>query len=312
MFITKKIRTFVNIMKGLSILIPTFNDECLDMVKELSKQCSPLEHYEIIVADDGSTDSKIVETNKETASFPHCRFIARSKNSGRAAIRNFLASQAQYDKLLFIDCGRRLIRDDFIAKYYSCKGDAVVYGGYNVIEQPTMSGNLRYRYEMKEQENHTYEMRQQHPYMDFNTCNVLIPQKIITNHPFNESYYHYGYEDVAYGIELSKANIPILHIDNPMGLYRFESNSMFVAKTEESIRTLVAFRTQLEGYSRLLAGIRRLHKWHLTWACQAILFPLLMAMRRQLTGNNPNLCMFKAYKAGYLLSLLKKERQSKK
>lgn len=48
-------------INSLSILIPTYNNVCLELVRDLQAQASILSsendfEYEIIVADDGSTD----------------------------------------------------------------------------------------------------------------------------------------------------------------------------------------------------------------------------------------------------------------
>ena len=57
-------RIFVEHMKnGLSILIPTYNDDCSALVAALSAQaCQSGASYEIIVGDDGSTAPAVTET----------------------------------------------------------------------------------------------------------------------------------------------------------------------------------------------------------------------------------------------------------
>ena len=59
--------------------------------------------FEVIVADDGSDIQKTIEENKAINQFSHCKYIIRETNVGRSAIRNFLASQATYPYLLFLD-----------------------------------------------------------------------------------------------------------------------------------------------------------------------------------------------------------------
>ena len=91
--------------KQLSILIPTYNDACYNLVEELHRQaCEEDIDYEIIVADDGSTDENTIQTNARINNIPQCSYIMRNENRGRAAIRNFLAKTARYDRLLFMDC----------------------------------------------------------------------------------------------------------------------------------------------------------------------------------------------------------------
>ena len=61
----------------LSILIPTYNNVCFELVRSLQAQASLLSvsssdfKYEIIVADDGSTDKATREGNRLINTLPH-------------------------------------------------------------------------------------------------------------------------------------------------------------------------------------------------------------------------------------------------
>ena len=72
--------------KELSILIPCYNCQCVELVKGLVTQCEDIEglHYEVIVADDGSTDKHLCLLNEELLDLEHVRYITRGKNIGRA------------------------------------------------------------------------------------------------------------------------------------------------------------------------------------------------------------------------------------
>ena len=105
-------------MYNLSVLIPTYNQSCLELVSQLQTQLEQAGvPYEIIVADDGSTDQAAVEANLGIANLERCQYIVRKENAGRAAIRNFLAQTAQYDHLLFIDSDMSVVSDQYIARY---------------------------------------------------------------------------------------------------------------------------------------------------------------------------------------------------
>jgi glycosyltransferase involved in cell wall biosynthesis len=303
-----------NIMTGLSILIPTFNDECLTLVRALQEQCAALSDgntvadglsYEIIVADDGSTDDAVRAHNSAIASCPHCKYIQRGGNVGRAAIRNFLARQASYDELLFIDSDMTVIRNDYIYKYVvAMASDSVVYGGYDVPEQPAFNRNLRYRYELSCRKAHTAEKRRRNPYLDFHTSNFMIPRNIMLTNPLNEQFRHYGYEDVAFGRCLQEKGIIINHIDNPLGFCRFEDNEKFVEKTEEAIRTLVEFSGQLYNYSRLLQTVEKMSRMHVAGLFKLLMIPFEKPMRKVLVKKNIPLAVLNIYKLTYLLKQL--------
>lgn len=287
----------------LSILIPTFNGVCVELVQGLCQQAQAIGGltYEILVGDDGSTDAACIEANRAIDALSHAHYLVRGKNCGRAAIRNFLASEARYSWLLFIDCDMTLRRADFLNRYLDGDEAEVVYGGYAVGEGP--QGNLRYRYEKEAEPRHVVEERRKQPYRDFHTSNFLIRRDLMLAHPFDERFRHYGYEDVLLGKHLRQAGITITHIDNPMGFDSFEDNPSFVRKTEEGLRTLYEFRNELRGYNGLLTLVGGIHVglvkstirlWHR-------LFGALE--RRNLCGRNPSLTVFKLYRLGYYLNL---------
>ena len=284
-------------MKEISILIPTYNDRCDNLVESLQQQASTLGvNYEIIVADDGSTDAGVLSANRSINQLPCCRVIECRENRGRAAIRNFLVQQAQYEWLLFIDGDMTMHSPDFLQRYLSAEGE-VVCGG--VVIKGVVKGNLRSLYEKRHEHEHTATRRQQHPYQDFHTANFLIHRQTMTTHLFDERFRHYGYEDVLLGKRLKEDGISIHHIDNPLSFEIFESNDRFISKTEESLRTLYQFRDELQGYSGLLDLANRLPQslvryWHRHFR---------LWERRLLTGNHPSLLLFNIYRLGYFLSI---------
>ena len=286
-------------MKNLSILIPTYNDVCCQLVNDLQSQAAALGiDYEIIVADDGSTDEAVLRQNRTINALPYCRLLERGTNSGRAVIRNVLASEARYPWLLFIDSDMTVCRTDFIERYVSTVGD-VVYGG--LVIRHTTRQNLRARYELSRASEHTLERRRQSPYHDFHTANFMIRRDLMLTHPFDERFSRYGYEDVLLGKTLQMNAIGIEHIDNPLSFEIFESNAAFVCKTEEGLQTLYSFRHELRGYSRMIDFTEQhpvvsvlIRCWHhiaKKWE------------RRHLCSNAPTLCVFTLYRLGYFLSL---------
>ena len=288
---------------ALSILIPTYNDLCVNLVDALRQQAEQADLvYEILVADDGSTDAEVLAKNSEINQWEHCHYLRQPHNIGRAAIRNFLANQAQYDYLLFIDSDMSMVRTDYLTNYLAMSSAEVVDGGVSIGgDADSLQSNLRYRYEKAAEQEHLAEQRQQNPYKDFHTANFLIRRDLMLTHPFDERFRYYGYEDVLFGKQLRADRIAITHIDNPMGFCTFESNPDFVAKTEEGLQTLSQFRDELRGYSRMLTFVEGIH------------IPLIVSLirlthrlfgsfiRRNLCGHHPYLRLFGLYKLGYFL-----------
>lgn len=294
----------------LSILIPAYNYCCTEMVASLVSQIPQGVAVEIIVAEDGSTDKAALEGNTAIAAMPHCRYIVRKENVGRAAIRNFLAQQSRHQWLLFMDCDMQIADNRFLARYIeACSLCPVIDGGIDVAEQPALEKtSLRYRYERAERSRHSAEQRGQNPYRSFRTTNFVISREVMLAHPFDERFVHYGYEDVLFGKKLWQEGIGIAHIDNPTVLVDLETNPVFVAKTEESLRTLYCFRQDLRGYSRLLTALEGIHIGAVKGLIRVAYRLLGSPMRRNLCGRRPSLLLFKLYKAGYYLALEQNKR----
>ena len=292
-------------MQSLSVLIPAYNCCCLPLVEQLHRQLEQAAiPYEIIVGDDGSTDTTTIQSNQPINTLSHCRYIVRTENTGRAVIRNFLAQTAQYEFLLLIDSDMSVVSESFIQNYLAAECQTVVDGGIIVCGDPDdLKGNLRYLYEKAEEPHHTVSERQRSPHQHIHTANLLIRRDLMLQYPFDNRFRHYGYEDVLLGKTLHQHHVPILHIDNPLGMCTFETNAAFVAKTEEGLRTLYTFRKELRGYSRLLTFVSGIHLaivkniirfWHQVFN---------KAERRNLCGSRPSLWVFKLYRLGYFLCL---------
>ena len=289
----------------LSILIPTYNTICVDLVRTLYEQAVKLSlTYEIIVADDGSPNTQAIAANQPIGDLPNCQYIVRQENVGRAAIRNILAKTARYDYLLFIDSDMRIGDPLFLSNYLQSPCDTVIDGGVAICgDDKLLKGTLRYLYEKSEEARHTAEQRCQTPYQHLHTANLLIRRDIMLQYPFDERFRHYGYEDVLLGKTLRQHRIAISHIDNPVLFCDFESNPEFVAKTEEGLRTLHQFREDLRGYSRLLTFVGNIHIPVILSTIRLWHHLLGHLERKNLCGTRPCLLVFKLYRLGYFLSL---------
>ena len=299
-------RYFCTLMKDISILIPTCNHVCVELVDTLQQQASQLPiNYEIIVADDGSSIASVIQANRAINNYTNSRYIERPKNVGRAVIRNYLAEKASLPWVLFIDSDMVVRRPDFLRSYVDTPDEQAVWdGGISVGgDAKQLSHNLRYHYERAAEHLHTPERRQQEPYRDFHTANFMAPKQLMMKYPFDVRFRHYGYEDVLFGMQLEKSRIPIHHIDNPLSFEVFEDNDQFLNKTEEGLRTLYTFRHELKDGSRLLQRIK-----HMGW-----LLPLLRRyhkltnkLERRFLLRHPSLFVFSLYRLGYYATLTDK------
>lgn len=302
----------------LSILLPSYNNVCVSLVQVLQRQADALRgrlgkpfRYEIIVADDGSTDAACIDANRVIGDMLHCRYLRMEQNVGRAQIRNVLISESRGDYVLLIDSDLFLCDDNYLYKYATSTAD-VVYGGTriggeglamvdNEANTENLKGNLRYIYEKKAEPSHRAVFRQLRPNQEISVCNLYARRDIMEAHPFDSRFKAYGYEDVLFGKRLAESGIEVTHIDNPVLINEFEPNSVFVKKTEEAILTLCRFEQDLEGYSNLKTKVTTLGRY-----IPLSLFRLWHRImknkeKRNLTGSKPSLLLFKLYKLGFFL-----------
>ena len=302
----------------LSILLPSYNNVCVSLVQVLQRQADVLRgkldkpfRYEIIVADDGSTDAACIDANRVIGDMLHCRYLRMEQNVGRAQIRNVLISESRGDYVLLIDSDLFLCDDNYLYKYATSTAD-VVYGGTriggeglamvdNEANTENLKGNLRYIYEKKAEPSHRAAFRQLRPNQEISVCNLYARRDIMEAHPFDSRFKAYGYEDVLFGKRLAESGIEVTHIDNPVLINEFEPNSVFVKKTEEAILTLCRFEQDLEGYSNLKTKVTTLGRY-----IPLSLFRLWHRImknkeKRNLTGSKPSLLLFKLYKLGFFL-----------
>lgn len=302
----------------LSILLPSYNNVCVSLVQALQRQADALRgkldkpfRYEIIVADDGSTDAACINANRVIGDMLHCRYLRMEHNVGRAQIRNVLISESCGDYVLLIDSDLFLCDDNYLYRYATSTAD-VVYGGTRIGDEglvmvdneantENLKGNLRYIYEKKAEPSHRAVFRQLRPNQEISVCNLYARRDIMEAHPFDSRFKAYGYEDVLFGKRLAESGIEVTHIDNPVLINTFEANSVFVKKTEEAILTLCRFEQDLEGYSNLKTKVAALGRF-----IPLSLFRLWHRImknkeKRNLTGPKPSLMLFKLYKLGFFL-----------
>lgn len=298
-----KSTTFADMITELSILLPTYNNVCLGMVETLQRQASSIEglDFEILVADDGSTDRKALEANRHINQLEHCKLMECNVNRGRARIRNFLAEMAQYEWLLFLDSDVG-IRDGFIQNYVDTDAKASVYCGGITIQQNAAqwADNLRYRYKEAFLKKNTTKSANQDPYKSFRSANFMARQSVMSAHKFNTNITTYGYEDVLLGKDLQQDGIPTMHIDNPVVIDHFENNAAFLKKMAVSCETLYTFRHELKGYSTLLNLVETLHKVHATPLVARLFKSQRERFERRLSGRRPSVKLFQLFRIGCL------------
>ena len=170
--------------------------------------------------------------------------------------------------------------------------------------------NLKYRYEQRFLAKHPTKKRMEQPYASFRTTNFMVRRDLMLAYPFDETFHEYGYEDTLFGKQLKNHGATLIHLDNAATIADYEDNATFVAKTEESLRTLAAHAHQLQGYSTLLHTVNRLKGLHLL-PLIALAFRLFKGLlHKNLCSNSPSVFLFNVYKLGYFVSLTRSSNQA--
>jgi len=276
----------------LSICIPVFNYDISPLVECLNQQAAKEGiAYEILIADDAST-MDMTEVYHSISKHHEVIVILSETNLGRAAIRNLLASKAKYPFLLFLDSDTMPVDDTFISKYINAASQAkVVCGGISYRPQkPEKSKLLRWKFGHK-REHIPASLRAHNPYNSFMTGNFLCQKSIFNFVQFDESLKKYGHEDTLFGFALASNAIEILHTDNPVYHEGIEDNTIFLNKTEESIKNLLLISLQhnqnKEFYKnvKLLNLFHSIKKHHLHRLVKILSYPLIPLFKHLLRHN---------------------------
>lgn len=291
-------------MESLSILIPVYNWDCTQLIKDLHFQGLTLGiPYEIIVADDCSTDKELqAKSCLVTHTHENCRYFGLEHNIGRAAIRNFMADQSQYEKLLFLDCDAEVKDKEFLKKYMEASHQAsVVCGGLTHPDEiPQKGQELRYLYEKNAAFERSAGFRSQNPYLRFTSFSFMIEKDVFMKIRFDESYVRYGYEDVQFGHELEENGVSILHIDNPLAHIGLDDSASYLSKTRQAVQNAYDHKDEIEDSSKLLTHYNQVIRWKMRWFFRLVWAFFQKSMEKNLLGPKPGLRIFSLYKLCYI------------
>lgn len=288
----------------LSILIPVFDFDVRDFVKELHRQCTNASiDFEIILLDDHSQQN-FVSLNRSLSDEPNVIYRELPANVGRSAIRNQLASIARHKYLLFLDCDSEIESSEFITSYLKyASPNQVIYGGRSYHEHPPADKKLylRWLYGMKREVTDSAS-RRKNRYKSFMTNNFFIPSELFNKIRFNEALSGYGHEDTLFGTELKKRHVDILHIDNPLCHIGLEPSEEFLQKTEQGVKNL-AYLMKLkliDNDVKLAETYETLRKLHLAGSFMKLFDRMEPGLIKNLKSSSPSLRKFDIYKLGLL------------
>ncbi len=247
---------------SISILIPIFNYDVIQLEEQLYEQCSRLGiDFEIRCIDDASTISTIKESNKKLNEKDYTIYRTLNENIGRSKIRNLLAYEASYENLIFLDCDSQLIGTNFIYNYLMAidKIDApfVIYGGTQYETANDTNQKLLHWHYGSQKESPSHIDRRKNEWHSFKTNNFCISKSIFENIKFDANITSYGYEDTKFAMALKANQIPIHHIANEVIHSGLEQNTTFLNKLENSLDNLRKMNVKAENNTNFETKLTR-------------------------------------------------------
>ncbi len=287
----------------ISVLIPIYNYDVVSLVNHLHDNGMRLQvPFEIIGIDDGSEVS-YRDINQRIAHLPKVRFEVLRKNIGRSAIRNLLASKAQYEYFLFLDCDGSIPQGDFLERYLGCcDPKTVVVGGRTYRnERPAKEYMLHWN---------VGRTREQKLTTGFQSNNFLIPASAFHAINFDEGIHGYGHEDTVFGYVLEKQGYHIKHIDNPVIHEDLQPAGEFLEKQRSAVRNLISLKHKYpEVETRLTRICALISRAGISGLITALFKQSEMQLRQSLLGPVPSVFLLDLYKVGYYL-MLKNEKET--
>ncbi len=294
-------------MDKLSILIPTYNTECLLLVDALVQQIDEFSiDAEVVVMDDGSSDMRVLAENAAIEDMDHCRYIVSPVNRGIAITRNELMKAAQGSHMLFLDSDTYPANDDFLKRLVDVADDAdVVVGGllYRCGEECCVNP-LRFRYGIS-REVVSVKQRERNPYDAFKSSNFMISRRVSESVRFDETFDRYGHEDTLFGAMLKEKGFSIKHIDAPVYHDDTDTSEQYLSKVRIAIQSLSMHADKLRGHSRLLALYDKVDALHLSGLFHSFFSRFRDRMEKNLKGDNPSMLVLMLYKLSYLCGVMK-------
>ena len=231
--------TLADARPRLSVLIPFFRDDPLDLLKALDDQARALDGaVELLLLDDGSGDGALAARVGEAVlslAMP-ARFIRLAANEGRARGRNRLMGEARARHLLFLDADMLPDGEAFLADYLAliaAEDPAVAFGGFTLDRTPVDPRRGLHRALSLRGDCRPAAVRQLEPAKSLCTSNLLVRREVFDLEAFDEGFSGWGWEDVEWAIRVGR-RWPVRHLDNPASHLGLDTDEALLAKYDES------------------------------------------------------------------------------
>ena len=203
----------------VSVVIPTYNrrpilEKCLLALEQQQTSGTPVERYEVVVVDDGSTDGTPTWLRQNTDRFAHVRLIEQV-HGGPAEGRNRGVEHARGDVIVFIDSDL-VVTPVFLAKHaealqlsWSRTGDRLCFTYGAVINTANFEDPTKERHKLRDLS-----------WAYFATGNVAIDRSILQRSGlFDTGFRLYGWEDLELGERLRRMRVRLIKCPDAVGYH---------------------------------------------------------------------------------------------
>ena len=222
-----------------SVLIPCYNQDVTRLINDLHQEGLQLSiPFEIRCYDDGSAP-KYKENNSALASLDKVRYTELPTNIGRSAIRQKLAAEAAFDKLIFLDGDSGLTENGLLKEYHRLARHPFVAGGRIYPPKPPDEAALVLHWVYGVQrETVPMAQRKATPAAYFHSNNFMIDKQLFLDSGFDQGLEGYGYEDLLFAKRLQQKGIEVKHITNPIIHLQLDAADAFLEKTRNAVKNL--------------------------------------------------------------------------
>ncbi len=201
-----------------SVVIPTYNRRPIleKALRALENQRleSPLEGFEVVVVDDGSTDDTVAWLRQEAASFPHVRLIEQD-HGGPAEGRNRGVEHARGDVIVFIDSDL-VVTERFLLEhtralegFWNRRGNRLCFTYGAVINTSNFADPTSEPHKLRDLS-----------WAYFATGNVAIDRDVLERSGlFDTGFRLYGWEDLELGERLRRMGVELVRCPAAVGYH---------------------------------------------------------------------------------------------
>ena len=259
----------------LSIVSPTYKydpSELLDKLRNETSNNPSLNNIEIIMIDDGSKDTELVEKIKsKIMQFEvSATLIAMKINKGRSFARNRLIEYSRGGYLLFLDADMLPDSEDFIAKWLELierTSPTIAYGGFTMVQASKDKKYALARELAGGSDCLNATERSLRGPIAVATSNLLVRRDVMQTIPFDCGFVGWGWEDVDWALRASEQNYAVSHVEIPATHLGLDEDKIILEK----------FAKAGPNFKHITE--RHPDMWHLTSAKTALLAAKLPMLR---------------------------------